>query len=361
MALRRVDLQVADVLARGHQRVHQFPRTGRGEAPVGGERHHAEFCGGAGEGFRQVIVEIGRRVEVVQGLGHQQISVGVETPRELFTLITQVAFDLELDAVEVVIELLALQATAEFLAHGIVGQVSDVPDHPCQHQPALGDHALFLERAAVELGVGEDRLTRHFVEGDVLRRQLRRRGDGQAMADAVRVSDAPLHRLHAAEAAADHGRELGDAETVRQTRLTVHPVFHGQYRKVGAERLAGVRVDTARAGGTVAAAEVVQADHEELAGVDRLAGTDAAVPPTGFAVVGAVVAGGVVVTGQGVADQHGVARRGVERAVGFVDQVIGRERATAGQRQGFAEVRHLRRHQTNRIGGKGSWHRPCSH
>ncbi|MNV56505.1 hypothetical protein D3C71_1487940 [compost metagenome] len=262
---------------------------------------------------------------------------------------------------EVVVELLALEPAAEFLAHGVVGQVGDVPDHPRQHQAALGDHVVFLERTAVEFRVGEDRLACHFVERDVLCRQLGRRGDGQAMADAVRVSDAPLHRLHAAEAAADHRRELSDAEAIGQTRLAVHPIFHSQHREIGAKRLAGLRVDAARAGRAVAAAEVVQADHEELAGVDRLAGTDAAVPPTGFAVVGAVVAGGVVMAGQGVADQHGVARRGVERAVGFVDQVIGRERATAGQRQGFAEVRHLRRHQTNRIGGKGSWHRPCSH
>ena len=71
---------------------------------------------------------------------------------------------------EVVVELLALQATAEFFAHGVIRQVGDVADHARQHQPALGDHALFLKVSAMELRVSEDRLARHFVEGDVLRR-----------------------------------------------------------------------------------------------------------------------------------------------------------------------------------------------
>ena len=235
-----------------------------------------------------------------------------------------------------------------------------MPNHPRQHQAALGDHAGFLERTAVEVRVGQDRLARHFVEGDVLRRQLGGRGDGQAMAHAIGVSDGPLQGLHAAEAAADHGGPLLDAQPVGPARLAVDPVFHGQYREVGAEGLAGFRVEAAGAGRAVAAAEVVQADHKELVGIDGLAGADAAVPPAGLALVDVVEARGVMMAGQGVADQHGVARRGVQLAVGFIDQVVGWQRTSAGQGQRFAEVRHLGHDQSNRIGGKGSWHRPCS-
>ncbi|PNG62088.1 hypothetical protein SC81_23105, partial [Vibrio vulnificus] len=72
----------------------------------------------------------------------------------------------------------------------------------------------------------------------------------------------------------------------------------------------------------VATAEVVEGNDEELAGVDRLARTDAAVPPARLALVDAVVAGGVVVAGEGVADQHRVALRGIQLAVGFDHQVV---------------------------------------
>ncbi len=61
------------------------------------------------------------------------------------------------------------------------------------------------------------------------------------MAYAVRVSDGPLQGLHAAQAAADDGCPLADAQHVGEARLAVHPVFHGQHRKVGAERLAASR------------------------------------------------------------------------------------------------------------------------
>ncbi len=258
-------------------------------------------------------------------------------------MIAQVAFDLKLHAVEVVIEFFAFQATTEFLAHGVIGQVGDVADHARQHQAALGDHAHFLERAAVEFRIGEDRLTRDFIERDVLRRQLGRRRDSQAVTHTVRVGDGPLQRLHAAQAAADDGCPLQDAQGVSQTRLAVDPVFDCQDREVGAEGFAGFRVDAARAGGAVAAAEVVQADDEEGVGVDRLAGADTAVPPARLAVFGAVVAGGVVMPGQGVTDQHRVAFGCVELTVGFVDEVVGSQRATAGQSQWLAEMRRLRR------------------
>ncbi|CAE6960098.1 conserved protein of unknown function [Ectopseudomonas oleovorans] len=356
MALRGVDLQVADVLLRRRQGVDDFPRAGGGEAPVGGEGHQAEIRLGHGQGLRQVAILCGGRVEVVQRLGHQQVGVGVEAAGELLALVAQVALDLELDAVEVVVELLALQATAEFLAHGVIGQVGDVADHARQHQAALGNHALLLEMAAMELRVGEDGLARHFVEGDVLRRQLGCRGDGQAVTHALRVADGPLHGLHATEAATDHGGPALDAELVGQTCLAVHPVFHGHHREVGAVGLAGGRVGAAGAGGTVAAAEVVEADDEELAGVDGLAGADAAVPPAGFAVVRAVVAGGVVVTGQGMADQHGIAACGVEFAIGFDDQFVLGQAAAAGQGQWFAELEHLGTDQADGIFGKGSGH-----
>ncbi|MCY1407735.1 hypothetical protein D9M71_230430 [compost metagenome] len=233
-------------------------------------------------------------------------------------------------------------------------------DHARQHQPSLGNHALFLEVAAVKFGVGQNGLARDFVEGNVLRRELGRRGNGQAVTNPVRVADGPLQGLHAAQATPDHRSPLVDAQGIGQACLAVDPVFDRQYREFGAEGFACGRVDAAGAGRTVATAQVVQADHEELVGVDRLARADAAVPPTGLAIIDAVVASRMVVAGQGVTNEHGVAGTGIERAVGFEHQVIGRDRTTAGQGQWFAEVCQLRCDQTYRIGGKDSGHRPCS-
>ncbi|MCY1540492.1 hypothetical protein D9M68_761370 [compost metagenome] len=233
-------------------------------------------------------------------------------------------------------------------------------DHARQHQPALGDHPLFLEVPAVELRIGEDRLACDLVEGDVLRRQLGCRGNRQAVTDALGIADGPLHGLHAAEAAADHRGPLRDAEDIRQARLAMDPVFHGHHREIRAKRLAGGGVEAGGSGRAVAAAQVVQADDEELAGVDGLAGADATVPPAGLAFVRAVVAGRMMVAGQRVADQHGIAARGVQLAVGLVDQLVVGQAAPAGKCQGFGEVQHLGRHQANRVLGKGSRHRPCS-
>jgi hypothetical protein len=96
-----------------------------------------------------------------------------------------------------------------------------------------------------------------------------------------------LHGLHAAEAAADHRRPLPDAEPVGQPRLTVYPVLDRNDGKIRAVGFAGVRVDRGRAGGAFAAAQVVTAHHEEFAGVDGFAGTDAVVPPARFVQIAA--------------------------------------------------------------------------
>jgi hypothetical protein len=60
-----------------------------------------------------------------------------------------------------------------------------VADHARDAQAARRHHALLVVVAAVEIRVGHDRLARHLVEGDVLRRELRRRGDDDRMAHAL--------------------------------------------------------------------------------------------------------------------------------------------------------------------------------
>jgi hypothetical protein len=82
------------------------------------------------------------------------------------------------------------------------------------------------------------------------------------------------------------------------------------------------------------------------------AGADDVVPPAELPVgfvdfVRIGMAGDVVVAGKRVADQDGVRGVGVQRAVGFVHQVVGRQLRAAAQWQRLVEMRELGGDQAN--------------
>ena len=208
----------------------------------------------------------------------------------------------------------AAQAPPELLAHRLAREVGDVADHARDAQAARRHHALVVVMAAVKVRVGHDRLARDLVEGDVLRRELRRRGDHDRVADALGVGERPLQRLHGAERAADHRREALDAEAVGEPRLRLDPVLHRHHREVRAPGLAGRRVDRRRPGRAEAAADVVRPDDEEAVGVERLAGSDQVVPPPDVVLVVLVKACHVVRGVERMAHQHRVRARLVQRA-----------------------------------------------
>ena len=110
--------------------------------------------------------------------------------------------DLEIGAVAVR-KLAVAQLAAELLRHLVTREIGDVAQHAGKAQSTRRHDAMLVEVAAMEIGVGQDGLPRHLVEGDVLRRQFRRRGDHQRMADAIRVLQRPFQRLHAADGTAD--------------------------------------------------------------------------------------------------------------------------------------------------------------
>jgi hypothetical protein len=217
-----------------------------------------------------------------------------------------------------------------------------VADHSRDAQAALGDHAVLVEVAAVEVGVGHDGAARHLVEGDVLGREVGRAGHHHGVAHALRVLQRPRQRLHAAEAAAHHAREGLDAERVEQHGLGVDPVFDRDHREVGAVDAAGGGVDVHRAGRAEAGAEVVHADDEEAVGVHRLARAHHVVPPALGAGLALVDAGHVVRGVERMAHQHRVAAIGVQGAVGFVGERVVADRCAAAQGQRARELHRLR-------------------
>ena len=339
--VRRVDFRIADVGAVVEQRFHDFARALRREAPVRGERsdEKARLC--RRERARQVVAAGRGRVEIVQRARDQQIGVGVEVFGELVALMAQIGLDLEID-VEMEIDRARAQAAAEFFHHRVIRQVSDVADHAREAQAAARHHVVAVEIAAMEIRIGGDRLARDLVESDVLRRQLGRRGDDDGVGDALRIGDRPLQRLHRAEAAAHHRGEALDAEAVGQARLRIDPVLDRDHGEAGAVGLAGLRIDRSRAGGAEAAAGVVHADDEEAVGVQRLARADHVVPPADVLRLGRIVAGDVVRSVERVAHQHRIRLGRVQRAVGFVHQVVGVQHRAAPACERRIEVHGLR-------------------
>ena len=151
------------------------------------------------------------------------------------------------------------------------------------------------------------------------------------------MADGPLQRLHRAQAAADDRGESFDPEMRGEARLRLHPVLHRDHGKIRAPRPAGRRIDARRSGGAVAAAEVVDADHEEPVGVHRLARTDQVVPPADIARIVGVPAGHVMRGVEGMADQDRVGALRVQGAVGFVAQRVLGHDGTAFQSQRLVE------------------------
>src|SRR6185295_20424045 len=110
---------------------------------------------------------------------------------------------------------------------------------------------------------------------------------------------------------ADHRREALDAEMVGKAPLRLDPVLDRDYGEIRAPGLAGLRVDRSRPGRAEAAADVVRADDEEAARVERLVRADEVVPPADIALVVLIEPGHMVRSVQGMADEHRVGARGI--------------------------------------------------
>ena len=165
--------------------------------------------------------------------------------------------------------------------------------------------------------VCHDRLPAHLMKGDILRGMPRRRRDRHGAEHPLRKGRSPLQDLHAAHRAAGDAEQLVNAEMVHQHGLGAHHVGNGHHRQVEPPGLARFRIDRGGTGAAHAAADHIRADDEIAVGIDRLAGTDHGLPPAGLA-GDRMHIGHVLVARQGMADQHRIGLRRVQRSVGLV-------------------------------------------
>ena len=101
-----------------------------------------------------------------------------------------------------------------------------------------------------------------------------------------------------------------------------------------------------------AASQVVDADDEKAAGVDRLVRPDHVVPPADVLAVVGVVAGHVMRRVERMAHEHGVGGVGVELAVRLVGDVVARQPLAAGKLQRLGEGGDLRLHFADRVAAR---------
>ena len=215
-----------------------------------------------------------------------------------------------------------------------VGQVGDMSAHARHREPAPRVGVLDQITALAPFRVGHHGLAADFMERDVLCRVARRRRNRQRRKHTLRVACRPLQHLHATHRSAGHREQRLDAKLVEQHGLRAHHVANGDDRKIQAPRLAGLRIGRRGATGAETGADHVRANHEKPFGVDWLARTDHGLPPARLARDG-IGARHMLIAGQRVADQYRVAALGVERAVGLVGDLEGRERDAGIKRQRF--------------------------
>lgn len=208
--------------------------------------------------------------------------------------------------------------------------------------------------AAAPVRVRDHRLAADLVKGDVLRGMARRGRDRDRREHAFGKVAGPLQHLHAAHRAASHGEQRIDSQVVDQAGLRAHHVADRHHRKRQSVGLAGSRVGAGRSGGAHASAQDVGADDEESLGVDRAPRPDEPVPPARLPRY-RVDACRVLVPGQGMAQQHRVAAVLVERAVGLVGDLPGRELDTAvePQRRILAEAHDKARGRIGLVARRG--------
>ena len=248
-----------------------------------------------------------------------KIGIRVEAREELAGLVLKVALDRErgaeargvrlqplLAALEPVLLLLAPEAAVEEVKR----EIGDVRDLACLREAHARAGAVAVVVAALPAGVERDRVASHDVERKRLRVERRAGGDHHRLVHLARMRGDPLKHLYAAEAAAHEPREMRDADLAQKRAVDLHRVADRETRERRPVGTAGGGVDGGRAGGPLAAAEHVRADHAVAVRVDGLAGADDGIPPAARGLLAGAVSRDVRVARERMADEDDVVVRG---------------------------------------------------
>ena len=317
------------------------------EAEVGIDAEDEVVVSGLGGALEEIGVSgdagVFERVEVQPHVGDAKVGVGVEAFDEFFALMEHVAFDVAANAIpgELVVGMDDVGAGAAF--DGVEVDKGLVGDHPGEGEAVFGSGAV-VEIAAVEVGVvfdGENL----FEEGEACEDGgAGAAGDRDDDFDALGVEGGEVDGEQTTDGGADDGVELGDAEVVDESELGIDDIASADGGERGAVGFGGSGVDGGRAGGAVAAAEVIGAEDEVFVGVEDFSGADEEIPPAALAVFGPAVAGigdgsgdagGVLGAGKRVEEQDGVVFRGVEGAVALESDAGVGEGVAGGQGERF--------------------------
>ena len=112
---------------------------------------------------------------------------------------------------------------AELFFHHVVRQVGDVADHARHAQAAAGHHAVFVEMALVEVGVGDDGAAGHSLKAMFCADKLGAVATATQMPDAIGVLQGPAQGLHAAQTATQYRGQLVECPGGRARGLAHRP------------------------------------------------------------------------------------------------------------------------------------------
>ncbi len=268
---------------------------------------------------------LGEEVDRLPCLHDPQVRVGVEAVDELGALMSHVRLQGVLQAVAVDRALDDLLTGAG--PHRRQRHERLVPDHPGEGEARCGRFGPVLPPG--EGRVGRDRGDLLEVVDHLQRGDPEPGGHRDDQADAVGMAGGQREG-HQPPGRPSHGRvEPPDTEVVEQSQVGLDHVAEADRREARAIGPPGGGVGRRRPARSVAATQVVGADHEPPIGVDGPPRADQPVPPAEVHLLGPpgsepghvpVDAGGVLAPAQGVEQQDGVGAVGVEGAVRLVGQ-----------------------------------------